>query len=103
MCRDVSLDLELAKSITQLRGLNREELLQLMHQIDLMKDDKRLVEVTKEGDVHVESTRIDMLTHRDVSLKELNLLKRKSELTGVNGKLTMSINKPIVSEEDGWV
>ncbi len=56
MCRDVSFDLELAKSITQLRGLNREELLQLMHQIDLMKDDKRLVEVTKEGDVHVELT-----------------------------------------------
>jgi hypothetical protein len=103
MCRDVSFDLEPTKSITQLRGLNIEELLQLMHQIDLMKDDKRLVEVTKEGDVHVESTWIDMLTHRDVSLKELNLLKRKSELTGVSGKLTVSINKPIVSEEDGWV
>jgi hypothetical protein len=56
MCRDVSFDLEPTKSITQLRGLNIEELLQLMHQIDLMKDDKRLVEVTKEGDVHVEST-----------------------------------------------
>jgi hypothetical protein len=56
MCRDVSFDLEPTKSITQPRGLNREELLHLMHQIDLMKDDKRLVEVTKEGDVHVEPT-----------------------------------------------
>ncbi len=44
-----------------------------------------------------------MLTHKDVLLKELNLLKRKSELTGASGKLTMSIDKPIVSEEDGWV
>jgi hypothetical protein len=72
MCRDVSFDLELAKSITQLRRLNREELLQLIHQIDLMKDYKRSIEVTKEGDVHVERTRVDMLTQRDVSLKELN-------------------------------
>jgi acyl-ACP thioesterase len=68
-----------------------------------MKNNKRLVEVTKEGDVHVKSTRIDMFTHIYLSLKELNLLKRKSELTGVSGKLTVSTNKPIVSEEDGWV
>ncbi len=103
MCRDVSFDLEPAKLITQLRGLHIEELLQLMHQINLMKDDKRLVEVTKEGDVHIEPTRIDMLTQRDMSLKELNLLKRKGELTGVSGKLIMNIDKPIGSEEDGWV
>jgi hypothetical protein len=49
-------DLEPAKSITQLKGLNKEELLQLMHQINLMKDDKRSIEVIKEGDVHVEWT-----------------------------------------------
>jgi hypothetical protein len=35
-----------------------------------------------------------------VSLKELNLLKRNSELTGVSGKLIMSIDNPIYSEED---
>jgi hypothetical protein len=103
MCRDVSFDLESAKSIIQLRRLNREELLQLMHQIDLMKDDKRPTEVTKEGDVHVKPTRADMLTQRDVSLKELNLLKMKSELMGVNGKWIGNIDNSIVSEEDGWV
>jgi hypothetical protein len=41
LCKDVPIDLELAKSIGQLRGLNREELLQPMHQVNLMKDDKR--------------------------------------------------------------
>ncbi len=100
MCMDVPFDLGLAKSITQLRGLNEKELLQLMHQVDLMKDDKRSIEMAKEGDVHVKSTRADMLMQRDVSLKELNLLKRNNELKGANGKSTMNIDKPIVSEED---
>jgi hypothetical protein len=27
----------------------------------------------------------------------------KSELMGVNGKWTRNIDKPIASEEDGWV
>ncbi len=44
-----------------------------MHQINFMKDDKRSAEVAKEGDVHFESTKVDILTQRDVSLKELNL------------------------------
>jgi len=35
-----------------------------------------------------------------MSLKELNSLKRKSELVGANDKSTMSINKPIASEVD---
>jgi hypothetical protein len=65
-----------------------------------MKDDKRSTKVAKEGDVHVEPTRVNMLTKIDVSLKQLNLLKRKSELTSASGKSTMSINKPIASEED---
>ncbi len=69
----------------------------------MMKDDKRSIEMTKEGDVHVKPTRVDMLTQRNVSLKELNLLKMKSELMGVNGKWTRNIDKPIASEEDGWV
>jgi hypothetical protein len=56
MCRDVSFDLEPIRSIAQLLALNKRELLQLMRQIDLMKDDKRLVEVAKEVDVHVEPT-----------------------------------------------
>jgi hypothetical protein len=56
MCKDVPFDLELAKSIVQLRGLNKKELIQLMRQTDLMKDDKRSVEVAKEVDVHVEPT-----------------------------------------------
>jgi hypothetical protein len=74
-----------------------------MHQIDLMKDDKRSIEATKEGDVHVERTGVDMLTQRDVSLKELNLLKRKNEFTRVSGKLIVSINKPIVVKRmDGF-
>jgi hypothetical protein len=54
MCRDLSFDLELAKSIIQLRGLNIKELLQSMRQVNLMKDDKRLAKVVKEVDVHVE-------------------------------------------------
>ncbi len=41
-----------------------------------------------------------MLTQRDVSLKELNWLKRKCELMGASGKSTVNINKPIASEED---
>jgi hypothetical protein len=56
MCKDVLFDLEPTKSISQLRGLNREELLQSMHQVDLMKDDKKSIEVAKEVDVHVEPT-----------------------------------------------
>jgi hypothetical protein len=39
-----------------------------MHQIDLMTDDKRLIEVTKEGDVHVKLMGANMLTQKDVSL-----------------------------------
>jgi hypothetical protein len=35
-----------------------------------------------------------------VSLKELNLLKRKSELVGASGKLTVNIHKPIAIEVD---
>ncbi len=68
-----------------------------------MKDDKRSTKMTKEGDVHVKPTRANMLTQRDVSLKELNLLKMKSELMGVNGKWTRNIDKPIASEDNGWV
>ncbi len=100
MCMVVPFDLELTKSIIQLKGLNGEELLQSMHQVNLTKDDKRSTKVAKEGGVHVEPTRVDMLTQKDVSLKELNLLKRKNELTGATGKLIVSINKPIASEED---
>jgi hypothetical protein len=70
-----------------------------MYQVNLMKDGKRSAEMAKEGDVHVHSTRVDMLTQRDVSLKELNLLKRKNVLIGANGKLIVSIDKPIASEE----
>ncbi len=55
--------------------------------------------MAKKGDVHVQSTRADMLMQRDVSLKELNLLKRKNVLMGANGKLIVSIDKPIGSEE----
>jgi hypothetical protein len=44
-----------------------------------------------------------MLTQRDVSLKELNLLKRKNEFAGVSGKLIVSIDKPIVVKRmDGF-
>ncbi len=41
-----------------------------------------------------------MLMQKDVSLKEMNLLKRKNDLMGISGKSTMSINKPITSEEN---
>jgi hypothetical protein len=70
-----------------------------MYQVNLMKDGKRSVEMAKKGDVHVQSTRADMLMQRDVSLKELNLLKRKNVLMGASGKLIVSIDKPIGSEE----
>jgi hypothetical protein len=56
--------------------------------------------VAKEGDVHVKLKRADMLMQKDVSLKEMNLLKRKNDLMGISGKSTMSINKPITSEEN---
>jgi hypothetical protein len=65
-----------------------------------MKDDKRSIKVAKEGDVHVEPTGVDMLTQKNVSLKELNLLKRNNELTGATGKLIVSINKSIPSEKN---
>jgi hypothetical protein len=68
--------------------------------VDLMKDDKWLVEMAKEGDVHVELIGANMLTQRVVLLKELNLLKRKSELMGVRDKLIVNIDKPITSEKD---
>jgi len=65
-----------------------------------MKDGKRLIEIAKRSDVHVKPKRVDMLTQRDVSLRELNLLKRKSKIVGASGKSTMSINKPIANEMD---
>jgi hypothetical protein len=65
-----------------------------------MKDDKNSIKVAKEGDVHVEPIGGSMLMQRDVSIKELNLLKKKTELTCANGKSTMSIDKPIINEED---
>jgi hypothetical protein len=100
MSKDVPFDLEPAKSITQSRGFNGEGLLQLTHQVNLMKDDKKLAKVTKGSDVHVKPKRVDMLTQKYVSLKKLNLLKRKSELAGANGKSTVNIDKPIASEMD---
>jgi hypothetical protein len=42
-----------------------------------MKDDKELAEVAKGSDVHFKPKRADMLTQKDVLLKELNLLKEK--------------------------
>jgi hypothetical protein len=45
-----------------------------------MKDGKRSVEVAKGSDVHVKPKRDYMLTQKDMSLKELNLIKRKNEL-----------------------
>lgn len=39
-----------------------------------------------------------MLTWKDVSSKEYNLLKRKSEMTGANGKSTMNIDMSITNE-----
>jgi hypothetical protein len=61
MCKDVPFDLELAKSITQLRRLNKKGILQSTHQVDLMKDDRMSVEVAKGSDVHVEPKGVDML------------------------------------------
>jgi hypothetical protein len=84
MCKDVPFDLELAKLIIQLKKLNGKGLLQLTRQVDLMKDDKKSIEVAKGSDVHVEPKGADMLMHIDVSLKELNLLKRKSESVNAN-------------------
>jgi len=69
-------------------------------QINLMKDDRRLAEITKGSDVHVKLKGVDMLTQRDVLLKELNLLNRKNELAGANGKATVSIDKPIANGMD---
>jgi hypothetical protein len=65
-----------------------------------MKDGRRLVEVTKGNYVHVERKGTDMLTQKDASLKELSLLKRKSELAGASGKSMININKPIIREVD---
>jgi hypothetical protein len=65
-----------------------------------MKDDKKSVEMAKESDVHVEPIGADMLTQINVSIKELNLLKKKSELISVSSMLTMSIDKPNTNEED---
>ncbi len=67
---DVFFNLKLAKLIIQLIGLNEQGLLQSTHQVDLMKNGKRLVEVAKGNDVHVESKGVDMLVQIDVSLKE---------------------------------
>jgi hypothetical protein len=78
MCMDVPFDLKPIKLITQLIGLNGKGLLQLTRHINLMKDGKRSIKITKENDVHVEWKRVDMLTQKDVSLKDLNLFKRKS-------------------------
>jgi hypothetical protein len=100
MCMDVPFDLKPIKLITQLIGLNGKGLLQLARHINLMKDGKRSSKITKENDVHVEWKRVDMLTQKDVSLKDLNLFKRKSELVGVSGKSIININKPIASEVD---
>jgi hypothetical protein len=61
---------------------------------------RRLAEVAKGNDVHIELKGTDMLMQRYVSLKALNLLKRKNELAGANGKLTMNIDKPITNEMD---
>jgi hypothetical protein len=65
-----------------------------------MKDDKKLAEVVKGSDVHVKPKGANMLRQRHLSLKILNLLKRKNELAGANGKSIVSIDKPIASEMD---
>jgi len=65
-----------------------------------MKDDKKSVEMAKEGNVHVEPIRADMLMQINVSIKELNLLKKKNELINASSMLTMSIDKPNTNEED---
>jgi hypothetical protein len=100
MRMDVSFDLKSAKLVIQLIGLNGEGLLQLTCQIDLIKDDRRSTKVAKGSDVHVEPKGANMLMQRDVSLKELNLLKKKNKLVGANGKSIVSINKPIANEVD---
>jgi hypothetical protein len=69
MCKDVPFDLEPTKSIIQPRRLNRKGLLSSIHQIDLMKNDKKSTEVAKGSDVNVESKGVNMLTQIDVSLK----------------------------------
>jgi hypothetical protein len=42
-----------------------------------MKDDKKLAKIAKGSDVHFEPKGVDMLTQKDVLLKELNLLKEE--------------------------
>jgi hypothetical protein len=61
-----------------------------------MKDGKRSAKVAKGSDVHVKPKKAYMLTQKDVSLKELNLLKRKNELAGVNGKLIVLTSQLLV-------
>jgi hypothetical protein len=100
MCKDVLFDLELTKSVAQPKGLNEKGLLQSTCQVDLTKDDRKLIQVTKGNDVHVKLKGTNMLTQRNMSLKKLNLLKRISELVGGSGKSTVSIDKPIASEMD---
>jgi hypothetical protein len=56
--------------------------------------------MAKEGDVNVEPIGANMLMQKDVSIKELNLLKKKNELIGVDGKSTMNIDKPNTNEGD---
>jgi precorrin-2 methylase len=102
MCMDVPYHLKLAKLITQPTRLNAEGLLQSTHQVILMKDGKRSTEVAKVNDVHVKPKGACMLTQRDVSSKELNLLKRKSELASANGQLTVSTSQLLV-EWMRWV
>ncbi len=65
-----------------------------------MKVGKRSTEIAKGNDVHVKPQGADMLTQKDVLLKELNLLKKKSELVGASGKSIVSIDKPIAREVD---
>jgi hypothetical protein len=65
-----------------------------------MKDGRKSIEVAKGNDVHVKPKGANMLMQRNVSLRKLNLLKRKSELAGASGKSIVSINKPIANEVD---
>jgi hypothetical protein len=69
ICMDIPFDLKPAK-------LNEEGLLQSTCQIDLMKDAKRSARVAKGSDVHVKPKGAYMLMQKNVSLKELNLLKK---------------------------
>ncbi len=96
MCMDVPFDLKSTKLIIQPTRSNGEGLLQLTHQVDFMKDSKRSVEVAKGIDVHVKPKGAYMLTQKDMSLKELNLIKRKNELASVNGKLIVLISRLLV-------